>query len=76
MVFFGFTFLGICAIMGMVKTKFEFKFMKKEVHKMGDIIKTITDLLGGIPVIGDIIKMIMGMFGGESEEAGEGVEAK
>lgn len=35
---------------------------------MSDIIKTITDLLGGIPVIGDIIKMIMGMFGGEEEQ--------
>jgi hypothetical protein len=38
---------------------------------MGDIIKTITDLLGGIPVIGDIIKMIMGMFGGGDEEAAD-----
>lgn len=43
---------------------------------MSDILKTITDLLGNIPVIGDIIKTIMGMIGGGDDEAAdEGEEA-
>ncbi len=36
---------------------------------MSSIIKTITDVLGGIPVIGDIIKMIMGLFNKEEQPA-------
>jgi|GEM_PF-1824473 hypothetical protein len=40
---------------------------------MSSIIKTITDVLVGIPVIGDIVKMIMGMFdkGGDDQPADE-----
>ena len=41
---------------------------------MSSIIKTITDVLGGIPVIGDIIKMIMGLFGGDEEQPADGGE--
>ena len=37
---------------------------------MEDILGTIVDLLGNIPVLGDIIKTIMGMLGmGGDEEA-------
>ena len=43
---------------------------------MSSIIKTIMDVLGGIPVIGDIVKMIMGMFdkGGEDQPTDENGE--
>jgi len=43
---------------------------------MEDIIKTITDLLGGIPVIGDIIKLIMGLIGGGEDEADDSTDAQ
>ncbi len=43
---------------------------------MGDIIKTITDVLGGIPVIGDIIKMIMGLLNKDEEQPADGGDAE